>query len=174
MERVDQRVRGEPSQGAAAASPRVRSAGAAEEKEFSAGTQERLERLERPGLDPHGADRDEVERLVELGARQQLLESRGLDLGVPEPSARTASRRNTALRVLTSTIRSARCGGKLERDRRRTAARSGVEQRPRIFGDVSRRDHRFDQQPIDRVVFSFRRQPERREVDLRVPFVRSW
>ena len=59
--------------------------------------------------------------------------------------------------------------GELERNRRRAAAGAGVEQRPRILGDVPRGDHRLDQQPIDRLVFAFRRQSERGEVDLGVP-----
>ena len=88
----------------------------------------------------------------------------------PRPSARIASRRKTAFRVLDSTSR--RC-------RRGTASARGIAGDPppepmsitdtAVGAHVARRNQRLDQQPIDRLVLAGRVELERRQVHPRVP-----
>ena len=172
MKRIDEGIRRQPSQ--RRRRRRILEfalAGAAEKQEFSAGTKEGLEGVERPGFDSHGADRDEVDRFVELGREGTAPRIATVSTSASfSASARTASRRNTALRVLTSTIRSARLllaslsgiAGDPPPDPASSNVRafSGTY-RAATTGSISSRSIASSS--------PFRRESERSEVDLRVP-----
>ena len=66
----------------------------------------RLDLRQRLSVDPNGPHRHEVDSVVQRRPGEQLLESNGIDRRASKSELRTASRRNTAFRVLDSTIRS--------------------------------------------------------------------
>lgn len=170
VEGVDERISGQPRKGRRRRVFKVVLTGAAKKEKFPSWAQEGLKRIERPCFDPHSANGNQIDRFVEFGSWKEFLESGGLNLGVAEREGPNGFAQEHGFARLDfdhpqAEIRTR----KLERDRWRAAAGSRVEQSSSILGDISRCHHGLDQEAIDRIVLSLRRQPEGGEVDLRVP-----
>src|SRR5262245_43064065 len=84
MEGVHQGVAGHPGQRRRWRLLELALARCPEKQELSARTEKCLECVERACFDADGTDRDKVQRLMKLGAREKLFESRGFDNGVTQ------------------------------------------------------------------------------------------
>jgi len=60
-------------------------AGAPEQHDFSARSEECLQRVQRADFDSYGADRDDIDCFMQLRARQEFLEPRGFNRCIAEP-----------------------------------------------------------------------------------------
>ena len=162
VERIDQRIGRHPGERRRRRIFEVALAGAAEEQEFSAGPQERLKRIER-SISIRTARIETRSSASWSSARGSSSSNRDVSTSAsrrPEGSNRFPQEHGLARLDFDHPQREV-AAGELERDGRRAAAGAGIEQRPRVLRDVSRGDHRFDQQPIDRLVFALGRRAGR-------------
>ena len=123
---------------------------------------------QRSRLDPNGPNRQEIERLMKLWTRQELLEAGRLnravgDLEVPE----RLDKEDCLARLCFDKRQSRGSVRQPERNCRRAAARPDVDDR-RGRGQMARCHDGLDEQPVDRFVVRIG-QRERGEVDLGVP-----
>ena len=123
-----------------------------------------------PDFDPHRPQRQDIERLVQLRPRQQLLVAARLHVAVRRARAtRIASRRNADFLAFTSTIvsdgRGSRPASSESRETRRRTRRPSTLARLDGRREMPDGQHRLEQQPVDRLVGIV----ERGQVDLAVP-----
>ena len=84
MEGVDQRIRGHPGEWWRRRVFEIVLGRPSEKEELPSGAEKSLQTVERARFNANRSNRHEVERFVELGAWEQLLESRGLDFGIAQ------------------------------------------------------------------------------------------
>src|SRR5215203_631719 len=170
MKGVDQRICRHPDERWRWRMFQIVSGGTAEQHDFPARTQERLKCIECPGFNTNGPNGHDIECFVKLRTWKELFEAGGFNFGIPK--AKFAHRFAEEYRLACFNLdhpKSKTVGRELERNCRRSAAGARVEHGAGVVWYIARGNDWLNQQPIDRRIVSFRREPEGRQINLGVP-----